>query len=114
MNPGLNGIDARWSNYGAYLQRVIDAVQFQWERHIITSVSPPPASGSSVSVKFVMNHEGKITEIKHVEQSNGANEVAARACVSAIMARSPYGPWTEDMQAVLGTQQPMTFTFYYQ
>jgi hypothetical protein len=28
--------------------------------------------------------------------------------------RAPYGPWTDDMKAVLGSQQEMTFTFYYQ
>ena len=36
------------------------------------------------------------------------------ACVSAITDRAPYGPWTDDMKAMLGSQQEMTFTFYYQ
>jgi len=110
-NVGLTGIDAKWSNYGAYLQRMVDTVQIQWER-LILSMSAMPAGGSMVAVKFIMNDEGKITNITHVDTS--ANETASRACVSAITDRSPYGPWTDDMKAVLGTQQEMTFTFYYQ
>jgi len=37
-----------------------------------------------------------------------------RACVSAITTRAPYGDWTDDMIAVLGSEQEMTFSFYYQ
>jgi len=33
---------------------------------------------------------------------------------TAITDRAPYGTWTDDMKAVLGEQQEMTFTFYYQ
>lgn len=110
-NVGLTGIDARWSNYGAYLQRMVDTVQIQWER-LILQMSAMPAGGSRVAVKFIMNDEGRITNIVHVDSS--ANETASRACVSAITDRSPYGPWTDDMKAVLGSQQEMTFTFYYQ
>jgi len=110
-NIGNIAVDARWSNYGAYLQRMIDTVQIQWER-LILQMSAMPAIGSTVTVKFVMNDEGRITNIAHVESTS--NETASRACVSAITDRAPYGPWTDDMKAVLGTQQEMTFTFYYQ
>jgi hypothetical protein len=110
-NVGLTGIDAKWSNYGAYLQRMIDTVQIQWER-LILSMSAMPAGGSTVTVKFVMNDEGKITTIVNVDTT--ANDTASRACVSAITDRAPYGSWTDDMKAVLGAQQEMTFTFYYQ
>ena len=108
---GLTGIDAKWSNYGAYLQRLVDTVQIQWERILIESkVYPPP--GSTVSVKFILNSEGKVTKIVNVE--NKSSDQGSRACVSGITDRAPYGPWTDDMKAMLGEQQEMTFTFYYQ
>jgi len=110
-NIGNIAVDARWSNYGAYLQRMIDTVQIQWER-IIIEQKANPSIGSTVTVKFVMNDEGKITNIIQVEST--ANDTASRACVSAITDRAPYGPWTDDMKAILGSQQEMTFTFYYQ
>ncbi len=110
-NVGPSAIDAKWSNYGAYLQRMIDTVQIQWER-LILQQSANPAVGSSVSVKFVMNDQGLISKIVEVEST--ANETGKRACISAITDRAPYGPWTDDMKAVLGSQQEMTFTFHYQ
>lgn len=110
-NMGISGIDARWSNYGAYLQKMVDAVQIQWER-LILQMSAMPAGGSTVSVKFIINDQGQISAIRNVESS--ASETGSRACVSAITDRAPYGPWTDDMKAMLGSQQEMTFTFYYQ
>jgi hypothetical protein len=110
-NIGPTAIDARWSNYGAYLQRMIDTVQIQWER-IIIEQRANAVGGSQVSVKFIMDSEGKIAKILKVDST--ANETASRACISAITDRAPYGPWTDDMRAVLGDQQEMTFTFYYQ
>src|SRR5206468_11953785 len=99
-----------WSNYGGYLQRLIESVQIQWER-IIIEQKASPSVGSRVEVTFILDSEGKITDIVNVEST--ANETGKRACVSAITDRAPYGPWTDDMRAVLGDRQKMTFTFYY-
>jgi len=33
MNIGPTAVDARWSNYGVYLQRMIETVQIQWGSH---------------------------------------------------------------------------------
>lgn len=110
-NIGPVSYDARWSNYGAYLQRLIDTVQIQWERILIERRVYPP-SGTTVTVKFILDSEGRIARI--VDVNNQSNESAAAACVSGITDRAPYGPWTDDMKAVLGERQEMTFTFYYQ
>jgi hypothetical protein len=110
-NIGNIAVDARWSNYGAYLQRMIDTVQTQWERILIES-RVYPSSGSTVTVKFIMDSEGKIARIVNVDST--ASDSASRACISGITDRAPYGPWTDDMIAMLGKQQEMTFTFYYQ
>ena len=110
-NIGPTSVDARWSNYGAYLQRMIESVQIQWEK-LLTESKVYPTSGSTVTVKFVMDSEGKISRIINLDST--ASDAASRACVSAITDRAPYGTWTDDMKAVLGEQQEMTFTFYYQ
>lgn len=110
-NVGPTAIDARWSNYGAYMQRLIDTVQIQWERIIIESKIM--TRGASVSVKFVLSADGTIARIVKVD-SHAPDEAYSLACVSAITDRAPYGPWTADMKAVLGEEQEMTFTFYYQ
>lgn len=110
-NIGNVAYDAKWSNYGAYLQRMINTVQVQWER-IIVQWNANPSIGSVVTVKFVLDADGKIAQIVNVETN--ANETATRACISAITDRAPYGEWTDDMRAVLGQNQELTFTFYYQ
>lgn len=110
-NIGPTAVDARWSNYGQYLQQLIESVQIQWER-ILTQSRVYPSSGTRVAVKFILNDQGVVTQFVSVEGS--ASELGKQSCVSAIAARSPYGEWTDDMKQVLGTQQEMTFTFYYQ
>jgi hypothetical protein len=111
MNIGPTAVDAKWSNYGVYLQRMIETVQIQWDRILLSSTLYPP-QGTTVTVKFRMDSDGKITSI--IEVKNTSNDQGKEACISAITARSPYGKWSEDMIAVLGDSQEMTFTFYYQ
>jgi hypothetical protein len=103
--------DPRWKSYGAYLQRMIETVQLQWERLLIQSTATP-VTGSRVEVKFVLDADGKVVRVADV--SGTASEGATRVCVSAITDRAPYGQWTDDMRAVLGEQQELTFSFYYQ
>ena len=110
-NIGPTAVDARWSNYGAYLQKLIETVQTQWENILLSGKIYPP-SGSTVTVTFILDSEGKIARIVNVD--NKSTEQAAHACASAITDRAPYGLWTDDMIAMLGKEQEMTFTFYYQ
>jgi len=109
-NIGPTAIDARWSDYGQYLQQLIETVQIQWDRILIQS-RIYPGSGTHVSVKFVLNERGEVARIVSVEGSSG--EIGKQSCVSAITTRAPYGEWSDDMKRVLGAEQEMTFTFYY-
>ena len=49
-NIGPVAFDAKWSNYGQYLQQLIETVQIQWDRILIQS-RVYPASGTIVIVK---------------------------------------------------------------
>jgi hypothetical protein len=110
-NIGAVAFDARWSQYGQYLQQLIETVQVQWERILRESRAYPP-SGSQVQVKFLLAKDGSISQILSVEGSGGTQY--ERTCVSGITTRAPYGKWTDDMIAVLGDSQELTFTFYIQ
>jgi hypothetical protein len=103
--------DAKWSAYGEYIQRLIDAVQAQWERLIIRSPIYP-TRGTTVRVTFKINSSGNIPEIVKVESPG--ERTAEYLCISAITERAPYGEWSEDMIAALGREQEMTFRFFYQ
>ena len=109
-NVGATGFDAKWSHYGAYLQKLIDTVQIQWDDLNDKSKVVPPV-GTKVTIKFRLDSEGKISEIVDADSNGG--EQAKRICISAITDRAPYGKWSNDMVAMLGDSQELTFTFYY-
>lgn len=109
-NIGPIAYNAKWSEYGAYLQRLIETVQVQWER-LIAETGSKPSPGTVVVVTFRLNDEGKVTEIT-ADDSPGPQH-PKRLCVTAITARSPYGQWSDEMITVLGHEQELTFTFYY-
>lgn len=107
----IPSVDAHWANYGGYLKRMVDTVQSQWDR-VLTESKVRPATGTSVTVKFVMGDGGQILKIVSVEGT--ASDAASQAGVSAITDRAPYGPWSDAMKADLGKEQEMTFRFVYQ
>jgi hypothetical protein len=109
-NLGITGIDARWSEYGEYINELIEIVQTQWYRILSESRVMPPR-GSSVEITFKINSKGE-TDIVKVEDE-GSGRQAVFSCQSAIQARQPYRKWTEQMIAVLGEEQSLTFKFYH-
>ena len=110
-NIGAVAVDARWSNYGQYLQKMMESVQLQWEK-ILANGDTRPASGTVVTVKFIMDSTGSITKVINVE-GNKAGQQAESYCVTAILCPSPYGKWSDDMVATLGERQEMSFAFFY-
>ena len=108
-NIGVLGIDARWSEYGEYINELIEIVQTQWER-ILRESAIYPAHGTHVIVRFKLNSRGE-TEVLGTEETSGKQGVFF--CLNAIQARQPYCKWTDQMIAVLGDDQELTFGFYY-
>jgi hypothetical protein len=111
-NIGMAAVDARWSNYGVYLQRMVETVQIQFDA-LVSEGKGYPSPGSRVEVKFKINSDGTITSIVNVDGGMSGPQ-AEGYCVSAITKPSPYGKWSDDMVAMLGTEQEMTFVFFYQ
>jgi hypothetical protein len=112
QNVGVTAINARFNEYGLYLQRLVDAVQLEFDRLVENGQTYPPV-GSFVVVRFILDSEGKIPRIVSVD--NHSSDTGARTCVSAITARAPYGPWSDDMKQTLNAEgEELVFTFYYQ
>lgn len=111
-NMGVVAINAKFNQYGLYLQRLIDAVQLEWDGLIAASDTYPP-SGSYVVIRFKINSQGNVTQIVGVE--NHSTDLGQQMCLSAITNRAPYGEWSEDMKATLNPDgEELKFTFYYQ
>ena len=110
-NIGPVAFSAKWSAYGEYLHKMMEAIQIQWDRILIESRTEPP-SNTVVTVKFTLDFHGKVTSI--VDIKNTSDEQGKQSCLDAITTTAPYGEWTDDMIATLGSSQELTFQFYYQ
>lgn len=111
-NLGVTAINAKFSNYGAYLQRLVEAVQIEWDGLLVDSKTYPP-SGTFVVVRFFINAKGEIARFGDID--NHSSTWGAKACSAAISNRAPYGEWTDDMKAALNPDgEELVFTFYYQ
>lgn len=109
-NIGILGIDARWSEYGEYMQEFVEIVQASWYS-ILDESRIAPRPGTHVFVTFTLNSDGEVS-IVNTEETAGKQGVYA--CTNALTVRQPYRKWTDQMIAVLGKQQTITFSFYYQ
>jgi len=113
-NLGVIAHNALRTEYGAYLARIIDAVDTQWDKNIRAKLEGGfsyPLADSKVTVKFRLNKEG---DVSIVNVDGSADTVWSRVCVDAVAQRAPYGVWTSDMIAILGESTEITFTFHYQ
>jgi hypothetical protein len=108
-NVGVLGIDARWSEYGDYMNELIEIIDASWHKIVETS-SVYPKSGTHVIVTFRLNANGEVV-VQSVEETAGT--LGVNQCTTAITTPQPYRKWTEQMVSVLGKEQTITFGFYY-
>ncbi len=107
---GVQASNAFKSEYGEYLQQLIEIVDIQWNRILRESQISPPR-GSHVTITFKINSLGE-TDIIKVEDA-GSGKQGVWSCQSAITEPSPYRKWTDQMIAVLGNEQTLDFSFFY-
>jgi len=108
-NVGPIGIDAKWSEFGDYMQELIDIVDAQW-RNLLNARTARPAAGTNATITFKLTAQGLI-QIVSVEETCGP--AGTYVSLSAIQDRQPYRKWTKEMVAVLGEEQTITFGFYF-
>jgi hypothetical protein len=108
-NVGIQASSAFRSEYGEYLNELIEIVEFQWNR-ILRESAVAITGGRKVAVRFKLNSAGEI-EILNVEETAGKQ--GTFACLSAIQARQPYRKWSDQMISLLGESQELEFTFHY-
>ena len=112
-NLGVIAHTALRTEYGAYLARIIDAVDAQWDKNIRAKLDGgfgSPLAGSKVTVKFRLNKDG---DVSIVSADGSADTLWNRVCVDAVAQRAPYGVWSADMIAVMSDSTEITFTFFY-
>ncbi len=107
---GVCSLDAKFSEYGDYTQRMLEAIQAAWYTAVNRSAIVQPSA--VVIVEFTLNSDGTTEDAQIVFSS--ASEPAAYACLDAVLSRAPFDPWRGDMLALLGSEKEKTrITFHY-
>lgn len=107
---GACSLDAKYSEFGDYTQRMLEAIQAAWYIAVRrTAIVQPPAH---VIIEYTLNADGTVDNA-HVVFSN-ASEPATYACLDAVSSRAPFDPWRADMVAFIGkNSETSRITFYY-
>lgn len=114
-NVGVNragavAIDARFSNYGDYTQRMMEAIQSSWwdiiERSRFESITR-----GYVIVRFRLHRDGTVTDAEILQSQ--VPRIMALACKDSVMAPAPFDAWRADMVAMFGEDDTVTITFHY-
>ena len=108
---GAIAIDANFSEFGDYLQRMYDAIGLKWHQLNRSSSRSYAEVRSQVIVEFIINREGEVRDLRILNTS--ADRLRTLFCEDAILSRAPFGEWTRDMVAILGEEQPVRMTFLY-
>ena len=106
---GSIGVDAKFSEFGEYMERLIETVSVRW--NALARDGAKMENNSHVKISFVLHSSGSVTNID-LEDST-AKAIGIYMCRSAIALGSPYAPWTEEMITTFGDSEEITFTFYY-
>ncbi len=107
---GSIAVDARFSNYGDYTQRMMEAIQSSWWS-IIERSRFEGVSRGHVAVSFRLHRDGTVTDAKVL--GTEVTRVMTLACKDAVMAPAPYDIWRADMVAMYGESDTVTINFHY-
>jgi len=107
---GSIAVDARFSNYGDYTQRMMEAIQSSWWS-IIERSRFEGVSRGHVTVSFRLHRDGTVTDAQVL--GTEVTRVMTLACKDAVMAPAPYDIWRADMVAMYGEGDTVTINFHY-
>ena len=107
---GSIAVDARFSNYGDYTQRMMEAIQSSWWS-IIERSRFEGVSRGNVIVRFRLHRDGTVTDAQVL--GTEVTRVMTLACKDAVMAPAPYDIWRADMVAMYGESDTVTINFLY-
>ncbi len=112
--PGLGmiAIEAKFSEFGDYLQRMYEAIGYQWLLLANQTRRGSAQISSRVVLEFIIYNDGRVENLRVVHSSAG--QAATVICKDAVQSRSPFAMWTEEMVRTLGEEQTIRVTFIYQ
>ena len=108
---GVVACDSRFSEFGAYQQRMLEAISRQWNL-LASKYDLGTAVGTMVIIEYYLNTMGELSKFKilHTTSTNTGTGL----CEQSILTTAPYGEWTQEMVNTFGGQdQSVRITFHY-
>jgi outer membrane biosynthesis protein TonB len=103
--------DVKVMGFGAYDRAFIDAVSDRWY-DLLDNMSYDSYRQGKVVVQFVLNYDGRISEMKVVEST--VSETLSLLCQKAVLDPAPFDKWPREMRLMVGEDsRRITFTFNY-
>lgn len=103
--------DVKATGFGAYDRAFIDAVSSRWY-DLLDNMSYDSYRQGKVVVQFVLNYDGRISEMKVVDST--VTETLSLLCQKAVLDPSPFDKWPREMRLMVGEDsRRITFTFNY-
>lgn len=107
---GVCSLDAKYSEFGDYTQRMLEAIQAAW--YLAVWRSSIVQTRAVVVVEFTLNADGTLEDARVV--SSNASAPATYACLDAVASRAPFEPWRADMIALVGkNSETSRISFHY-
>lgn len=104
-------LDVKATGFGAYDRAFIDAVSSRWY-DLLDNMSYDAYRQGKVVVQFVLNYDGRITEMKVVQST--VTETLSLLCQKAVLDPAPFDKWPREMRLMVGEDsRRITFTFNY-
>lgn len=104
-------LDVKATGFGAYDRAFIDAVSSRWY-DLLDNMSYDAFRQGKVVVQFVLNYDGRITEMKVLEST--VTETLSLLCQKAVLDPSPFDKWPREMRLMVGEDsRRIVFTFNY-
>ena len=108
---GALGVDAKFSQFGEYSQRMFEAISYQWKLLVSQHDFVTEDYDTLVVISFSIDNLGMVSHVEVI--SSTSSTLATLLCKDAIESRSPFGIWSEDMVTTLGEMYQIKFTFLY-
>ena len=110
-HQGRIAVDSRFSEFGAYQQRMIEAISRQWNL-LGANYDLSTAVNTQIVIEFILDPKGDLVSL--VVLYSNSTHTGRALCEQSILTTAPYGEWTRDMIATLGGQnQEVRITFHY-
>ena len=107
---GRIAVDAKFSEFGEYMERLIEAVSARWNS--LANEATVDERRTKAVIKFVLDKNGYIRDMENMPGTT-SKFLGIYMARTAVEDGAPYGPWTPEMVEVFGDDEEVTFSFHY-